>query len=171
MRNTLSGLSFQYNSNLRKALESSEEFKVIGDRVYEVATGNLLGVLVEGGKLIAYLRRGGINYRHYVQKKKYPDSAIILFDKGGRPYSLLIFENKSQKTGGSADEKIVTGPYKRKFYTKLVSELEIKVEYIYILSDWFKNGYEDELAYLRDENIQYYFNEIAANKVFPHMCL
>jgi hypothetical protein len=171
MRNTLTGLSFQYKSNLRKSLETSEEFKVIEDRVYEVVTGNLLGVLVEGAKLIAYLKRGGIDYRHYVRKKKFPDSAIILFDRSGRPYSLVIFENKCQKTAGSADEKIVTGPYKRKYYTKLVSPLGIKVEYIYIFNDWFKNGYEDELNYLREENIQYYFNEVPVNKVFPHLCL
>jgi hypothetical protein len=171
MRNTLTGLSFERNSNLRKSLESSEEFKVIGDQVYEFVTGNLLGVLVEKSKLISYLKRGGIDYRHYVSKKKLPDSAIILFDKSGRPYSLVIFENRTQTVAGSADEKLVGAPYNRKYYTRLVSDLGIKVEYIFILSDWFKEGYKDELNYLREENIQYYFNEIAANKVFPHMCL
>jgi hypothetical protein len=171
MRNTLTGISFERSSNLRESLETSKEFKVIEDQVYEVITGNLLGVLVDKHGLVKYLKRDGIDYRHHVEKKKLPDSAIIIFDKGGRPYSLLVFECRFQKVAGSVDEKIVGGPYWKKFYTKLVSELEIKVEYIYILSDWFKNGYRDELEYLRTEGIQYYFNEAPVNKVFPHMCL
>jgi hypothetical protein len=39
---------------------------------------------------------------------------------------------------GSVDEKLQTCDFKRKQYLKLVQPLGIKVEYVYVLNDWFK---------------------------------
>ena len=169
MRDTTGGLRFEKKSNLRKSLISTSGFEVRGDYVYREGSDIKLSILVEKSKLIKYLKSLGINYLKYVRKKKLPDSAIIHLDKNGNPTMLIIFENKSQKTHGSADDKITTAPYKRKYYLKMVKLLGIKVEYVYIFNDWFKSGYEDELDYLLDENIQYYFNEIPVDKVFPHI--
>ena len=45
-------------------------------------------------------------------------------------------------------------------YRNLVP-INIKVEYIYILNDWFKQSkYHDTLDYINLQNCHYYFNEI-----------
>jgi hypothetical protein len=168
MRDTTGGLRFENKSNLRKSLICTRGFEVRGDYVYKEGSDIKLSILVEKSKLIKYLKSLGIDYLKYVRKKKLPDSAIIHLDKNGNPTMLTIYENRSQKTPGSADEKIGAAPYNRKYYLKLVRALGIKVDYVFIFNDWFKNGYEDELEYLREENIQYYFNEIPVDKVFPH---
>jgi hypothetical protein len=41
-------------------------------------------------------------------------------------------------TGFNFEEKVIFG-FKRKPYLKLVQSLELKVEYVYALSNWFKN--------------------------------
>jgi hypothetical protein len=167
-RNTKTGIFFEEKSNLRKELSKISALKIVGDDVYHNSSGSKLGILVEKSKLIKYLKSIGVNYSDFVEKKKLPDSSIIILDNEGNPNSLIIIENKFQKTPGSADEKITTGPYKRKYYLKIVNKLHIKVDFIYVLSDWFKKGYKDELEYLREENIQYFFNEIPINKIFPY---
>jgi hypothetical protein len=44
---------------------------------------------------------------------------------------------------------------------KLVQPLGLKVEYVYVLSDWFrKNEYRDVLGYINSVNCHYVFNEI-----------
>jgi hypothetical protein len=168
-RNTGSGLVFEEKSNLRKELSKIPELSIIEDIVYHKNSNKKLGILVEKSKFIRYLKSVGIDYSEFVEKKKLPDSSIIILDNEGTPTSLIIIENKFQKTPGSADEKITTGPYKRKYYLKIVSNLQIKVDFIYIFNDWFKKGYKDELEYLKEENIQYYFNEIPINKIFPYI--
>jgi hypothetical protein len=170
-RNTKSGLIFEKKSNLRKELSKVPELNIIGDIVYHKNSNKKLGILVEKYNFIRYLKSVGINYSDFVEKKKLPDSSIIILDNEGTPTSLIIIENKFQNTSGSVDDKITTAPYKRKCYIKLVSNLEIKVDFIYIFSDWFKKGYKDELNYLKEENIQYYFNEIPINKIFPYISL
>ena len=50
---------------------------------------------------------------------------------------------------------------KKKQYIKLFSWLNRKVEYIYILSDWFrKEEYKDVLDYIITMGCRYYFNYI-----------
>lgn len=170
-RNTTSGLIFEEKSNLRKELLKIPKLEIVGDIVYHKLTNKKLGVLVEKSKFTRYLKSVGLNYSDFVEKKKLPDSSIIILNNDEIPTSLIIIENKFQKTPGSADEKITTGPYKRKYYLKIVSKLQIKVDFIYIFNDWFMEGYKDELEYLKEENIQYYFNEIPINKIFPHITL
>jgi hypothetical protein len=170
-RNTNSGLIFEEKSNLRKELSKNPELKIVGDIVYHKSSNIKLGIMVEKSKFVRYLKSVGVNYSDFVEKKKLPDSAIIILDNEGNPTSLIIIENKFQKTSGSADEKITTGPYKRKYYLKIVRDLQIKVDFIYIFNDWFKKGYKDELDYLKEENIQCYFNEIPINKIFPHISI
>jgi hypothetical protein len=60
--------------------------------------------------------------------------------------TLYIIEVKYQEVAGSVDEKLQTCDFKRKQYLKLVSEKGLKVEYVYVLSDWFKDPrYKDSL--------------------------
>ena len=72
-------------------------------------------------------------------------------------------------TPGSGDEKLQTCDFKRKQYRKLLSRLNIEVEYVYILSDWFRDKkYKDVLDYIISVNCQYYFGYIPLQKLgFP----
>jgi hypothetical protein len=75
-------------------------------------------------------------------------------------------EIKFQSVAGSVDEKLQTCDFKTKQYKKLMSQLNIEVEYIYILNDWFKKPeYKDTLDYIISVNCQYYFQYIPLHKL------
>jgi len=51
--------------------------------------------------------------------------------------------------------------FKRKQYQKLVRPLGLRVEYVYVLSDWFrKPEYKDVLEYIESVNCHYIFNTL-----------
>jgi len=73
---------------------------------------------------------------------------------------------KFQKEAGSVDEKLQTCDFKKKQYKKLMSQLNIDVGYIYILSDWFKHPpYKDTLDYVISVGCQYYFEYLPLKKL------
>ena len=72
--------------------------------------------------------------------------------------TLYVFEKKFQQTAGSADEKLQTCDFKKKQYQKMTKSLNMKVEYTYILSDWFKQEmYADVLDYIKEMQCDYRF--------------
>ena len=80
--------------------------------------------------------------------------------------TLFIIECKFQQVAGSVDEKLQTCDFKRKQYQKLMSHANIDVEYIYLLSEWFKNPvYKDVLDYIVSVNCSYYFEYIPLEKL------
>ena len=80
--------------------------------------------------------------------------------------TIYIVEVKHQQVTGSVDEKLQTCDFKRKQYVKLLDDLNIDVEYIYVFNDWFlKNEYKDVLQYIKLEGCKFYFNEIPLNKL------
>ena len=60
------------------------------------------------------------------------------------------------------NKKLQTCNFKRRQYLKLVSSwLGLKVEYVYVLNDWFKqSSYKDVLAYIHSVNCHYHFNTL-----------
>lgn len=77
-----------------------------------------------------------------------------------------ILEVKFKAVAGSVDEKLQTCDFKRKQYAKLMAPLNIEVEYIYILSDWFKKPeYKDVLDYIISVGCQYYFGYLPLQKL------
>lgn len=80
--------------------------------------------------------------------------------------TINIIEVKHQKVGGSVDEKLQTCDFKKKQYVKLFSELNYKVEYIYILSDWFRQEcYKDTRDYIIGVGCSYYYNYIPLHEL------
>ena len=69
-----------------------------------------------------------------LSKKLLPDDALYVVLNN----TVYIIEKKNQQVAGSVDEKLQTCDFKRKQYKKLFSRLNFEVEYIYLLSDWFK---------------------------------
>ena len=104
-----------------------------------------------------FLENEKIKWQNYISKKLLPDDAILVILRE----TLFIIEVKYQQVYGSVDEKLQTCDFKRKQYTKLVSPLNLKVEYVYVLNDWFKQpGYKDVLDYIHSVNCHYKFNEL-----------
>jgi len=104
-----------------------------------------------------YLEEEGVNWKVIVSKKLLPDDALLVIVRE----TLYIIEVKYQQVAGSVDEKLQTCDFKRKQYLKLVTGLGLKVEYVYVLNDWFKHpSYKDVLDYIHSVNCHYQFNTL-----------
>ena len=119
--------------------------------------GGLRATCFKKGQFYKFLERKGIKWKSLISKKLLPDDAILVILRE----TLFIIEVKYQQVAGSVDEKLQTCDFKRKQYLKLVSPLNLKVEYVYVLNDWFKQpGYADVLDYIHSVNCHYRFNEL-----------
>lgn len=68
---------------------------------------------------------------------------------------------KFQGVAGSVDEKLQTCDFKKKQYQKLLDGTGIKVEYCYVINDWFNNkSYRDTLNYIQSVGCFYFFGEL-----------
>ncbi len=103
-----------------------------------------------------------VDYKSIVSKKLLPDDAIYVVVNN----TFFVIECKFQKTPGSVDEKLQTCDFKKKQYKKLVAQLNMEVEYIYLLNDWFKKPeYKDVLDYIISVGCSYYFEYIPLSRL------
>jgi len=103
------------------------------------------------------LDESNIEWTKIISKKLLPDDALLVIVRE----TLFIIEVKYQQVAGSVDEKLQTCDFKRKQYVKLVASLGLKVEYVYVLNDWFNTpSYKDVLDYINSVNCHYKFNEL-----------
>ena len=98
-----------------------------------------------------------------ISKRLFQDEALYVIVNN----TLFIIEMKFQKVAGSVDEKLQTCDFKKKQYQKLMAPLNIDIEYIYILNDWFKKSeYKDTLDYIISvSGCSYYFNYLPLRKI------
>ena len=97
-----------------------------------------------------------------ISKRLLPDDSIFVIIAN----TLFIIECKFQQVAGSVDEKLQTCDFKRKQYQKLLAPANIEVEYIYLLSDWFrKPEYKDVLNYIHSVHCFYFFEYIPLSKL------
>ena len=135
---------------------------------YEVKKGSvfynneLVARVFKKHKLYTFLEEYGIDWKNILSKKLLPDDCIFVIIKN----TVFIIECKTQNVAGSVDEKLQTCDFKKKQYQKLFSRINIDVEYVYILSNWFKDSkYKDVLDYIISVNCQYYFEYIPLYKL------
>ena len=159
--NTLTGLSFERKVDFQELLG-----RIPGYEVKKLSDKAGMGVYFEG-KLVArcfrkhdfykFLTESKVDWHGLLCSKLLPDDALLVIIRE----TLFIIEVKYQNGPGSVDEKLQTCDFKRKQYLKLVSSLDLKVEYVYVLSDWFrKPKYKDVLDYIHSVNCHYKFNEL-----------
>jgi hypothetical protein len=80
--------------------------------------------------------------------------------------TIYIIEKKFQAGSGSVDEKLQTCDFKKKQYIKLFKPLNIKVEYYYVLNDWFrKPEYNDVFEYIESVGCKYFIEELPLEEV------
>jgi len=159
--NTVSGLRFERRVDLQKILASIPGYSLI--RNPEKAG---VSVLYEGKEVARcfrkldfydYLTENGVDYSRIISKKLIPDDTLLVIVRE----TLFIIEVKFQRVPGSVDEKLQTCDFKKKQYMKLVKPIGLKVEYVYVLNDWFrKPEYRDVLEYIDSVNCHYRFNEL-----------
>lgn len=158
--NTITGLYFEGKTDLATFLNEQNDYHVIDDSVYY--QNKLVAYIFKKHKFYKYLEKNGVNWKQIISNKILPDDAIYVIINN----TLFIIEVKYQQVAGSVDEKLQTCDFKKKQYQKLMSQLNIDVEYIYILNDWFKQPkYKDVLDYIISVHCQYYFNYIPLKKL------
>lgn len=159
--NTATGPAFERETDLLQVLSHSEGYRIdknsgkAGAQVF--FKGKLVARCFKKHEFYKYLAEEGIDWKERISSKLLPDDAILIICRD----TLFIIEVKYQETPGSVDEKLQTCDFKRKQYLKLVGDLGLRVEYVYVLNDWFrKPRYEDVLAYIHSVNCHYMFNEL-----------
>ena len=158
--NTITGLNFEKEVDILTLLKSKKGYKVVGNIIYyqdkEVAKN------FRKNGLYKFLASEGVDYKKILSKKLLPDEAMYVILNN----TLFIIEIKFQKVAGSVAEKLPTCDFKRKQYAKLMAPLNIEVEYIYILSEWFnKPEYKDVRDYIISVGCQYYFKYLPLQKL------
>ena len=159
--NTLTGLIYEGKVDLKTFLSQQTGYKVIGCSVYykdkEVAQ-----IFKKYELYSKFLAPRGIEWEKYISSRLLPDNGIYVIINN----TVFIIEVKTQNVGGSVDEKLQTCDFKKKQYQKLFFPLNIEVQYVYILDDWFKHPkYKDVLDYIISVRCQYYFQYIPLQKL------
>lgn len=158
---TLTGLNFEKKVDLREQFKKIPGYSVskgINQAGYDIRfKGELVARSFKKGEFYKFLEEEGVNWKTIISRKLLPDDALLVIVRD----TLFVIEVKYQNVTGSVDEKLQTCDFKRKQYLKLVTPLGLRVEYVYVLSDWFKKKeYKDVLDYIQSVNCHYKFNEI-----------
>jgi len=158
---TLTGLNFESRVDFQQLIGA-----IPGYSVKKISGKAGMGVYFQD-KLVArcfrkhdfyrFLTESKVDWQNMLSRKLLPDDALLVIVRE----TLFIIEVKYQQVGGSVDEKLQTCDFKRKQYLKLVAPLGLKVEYVYVLNDWFKKSeYKDVLDYIHSVNCHYKFTEL-----------
>ena len=158
---TITGLHFENKVNLLSKIADIYGYEVKGNEIY--FEGELLAYSYPKHELYSkFLAPNGINYKNLVSKKYLPDEALYVPSQN----TFYIIEMKFQNVGGSVDEKLQTCDFKRKIYLKLLSNLKLNVEYMFVLSDYFnKSSFDDAFEYIRSVGCSYHFDELPLSQI------
>lgn len=159
--NTKTGLHFEEESDFLSLIKKQEGYKVDKNQIYY--KGEMVAMTFKKHELYRYLESKGIDYKDHISKRILPDDAIFVMAND----TMYIIEIKFQHVAGSTDEKLQTCDFKIKQYRKLLSKLNLEVQYIYILNTWFeKPEYKDVLDYIISiPGCFYYFEYLPLKKL------
>jgi hypothetical protein len=158
--NTKTGLIFEGKTDLSEFLNSQKGYKVINGNVF--FNNELVGRIFKKYGFYKFLDELKIEWKSLISKRLVPDDSIFVIVAN----TVYIIECKFQQVTGSVDEKLQTCDFKRKQYQKLLAPANLEVEYIYLLSDWFrKPQYKDVLDYIHSAHCYYFFEYIPLVKL------
>lgn len=157
------GLKFERETSLKDAFNKQTRYEVRkGDMIFDTHTEKEVGQLYDtwGAFYRELIIARGIDYKDILSRRLQPDDAILVGD------TLYIIEKKFQKNKGSADEKLQTCAFKKSQYTRLVKDLNLTVEYYYLLSEWFdRDIYRDVRNYIIEAGCRFFFKEIPLSEL------
>jgi hypothetical protein len=155
-RTNETGLSFEGRTDLLQSFNNHPNFDVIDNKVYR--EGILVGEYYEKHNFYSnYLEKKGIKWRDIVSKKYLPDTIFVNI----KNKTVYVIEKKYQEGSGSVDEKLQTCDFKKKIYQKLLNNLDVEVNYYYLLNDWFdKTVYVDVFNYIEEVGCKKFINFI-----------
>lgn len=162
--NTMTGLVFEGKADFLTLLSAVPGYNVSKAEIgYSVMfDGHQVANTYKKYDLYRFLDSMNVDWPKIVSKKLLPDDAIYVLKEN----TIFILEMKYQEVAGSVDEKLQTCDFKKKQYQKLFSELNYEVEYVYILSEWFRNEkYRDVLDYVISVGCKYYFEYLPLHKI------
>ena len=162
--NTKTGINFEGKADFLTLLDEIPNYSIMKvDVGYEVLFENkIVARSFKKYEFYKYLDEKHVKWEKVISKRLLPDDAIYVIHNN----TLYILEMKYQEVGGSVDEKLQTCDFKKKQYKKIMSLINIEVEYIYILSDWFRNDcYKDVLDYIISVGCQFYFEYLPLQKI------
>ena len=158
--NTQTGIKFEGRVDLLTKIEQLPNYKVTGNTIFY--ENKIVAYSYRKNTLYTFLKEQGIDYKSFLSKKLLPDDAIYVI----KDNTVYIIEMKFQIVAGSVDEKLQTCDFKKKQYQKLFSSLNYEVEYIYILSDWFrKEEYKDVRDYIVSVGCRFYFEYLPLHEI------
>ena len=154
------GLKFEGRTDLLEAINKHPDYE-IKNLNQVVKNGVVVAYYYEKHSLYKnYLQPNGINYKNILSKKLLPDGALLVNNV------VFIIEKKYQAGAGSVDEKLQTCDFKKKQYIKLFKPLNIKVEYYYVLNDWFdKPQYKDVFDYIESVGCKYFIVDLPLSEL------
>ena len=169
--NTSTGLDFENKVDIKDAIINLEGYSVeeiewsrtSTSKMYDVLFKNQkIGMIFKQSALYGFLKDRGIDYKERLAAKLLPDNVFYNFLN----QTIYIIEVKNQNGGGSVDEKLQTSDFKKKQYIKLFNGLDVDVEYIYVLADYFNQPkFKDVFFHIRLEGCKYYFEKVPLNKL------
>lgn len=158
--NTRTGLIFEIKTDLQSFLNGQPNYSCINNAngwVDVLYNNEQVASIFKKHTFYKFLNYRGIDYKTIISSKLLPDDSIYVIINN----TFYIIECKSQSVTGSTDEKLQTCDFKKRQYKKLLSKLNIEVEFIYILSNWYKKPkYKDVLDYIHAVGCSYYFEYI-----------
>jgi hypothetical protein len=158
--NTQTGIKFEGEVDLLVALDKLKDYDIQGNTI--LYQGHEVAYSYRKNSLYVFLKEQGIDYKDYISKRLLPDDAIYVI----KDNTMYIIEVKFQVVAGSVDEKLQTCDFKKKQSQKLCSSLNYEVEYMYVLSDWFrKEEYKDVRDYIISVGCHYYFEYLPLEKI------
>ena len=159
--NTLTGLAFEGKVDLASFLSNQTDYLISNHDVFY--KNNLVAHIYKKYAFYKdFLETKGINWKNHISKQLLPDDSVFVLINN----TVFIIECKYQEVAGSVDEKLQTCDFKKKQYQKLLAQLNVEVEYVYLLSNWFrKPKYKDTLDYIHSVRCQYYFEYIPLQKL------
>ena len=158
--NTITGLNFEKERDILEILKKAKDYSVRNSIIYYQGKAIVHSYRKQG--LYKLLTEKGIDWRKFISKRLFPDEALYVIVNN----TLFIIEMNFQKLARSVHENLQTCDFKKNQYRKLMAPLNIEVEYIYILNDWFKNpSYKDTLDYVISVGCKYYFNYLPLQKL------
>lgn len=161
---TKTGLRFEEQTDLLQLLAATKSYQITDAKIGKIIlfNGEEVAKCYRKHDLYKFLESENVLWRPLISKKLLPDDALYVIHNN----TLFVIEVKFQKVAGSVDEKLQTCDFKKKQYKKLMSQLNIDVEYVYVLSDWFrKPEYKDVLDYIISVGCHYYFEYLPLQKL------